>query len=105
MKSIYLGDLVMMKAELLKEGESFKIGRSAIKAGDILRCFSVEGNVRLFINKRTGTAYAFAMEVLAAKFNAIGFDGIEPIDAPAKFEGMVDVDGEQFAHYSGVKLD
>jgi hypothetical protein len=29
------------------------------------------------------------------------------IDAnkPAKFEGMVDVDGEYFTHYSGVRLD
>jgi hypothetical protein len=31
------------------------------------------------------------------------FEGVTPAKA-AKFEGMSDVDGEQFAHYSGVVL-
>ena len=84
MTNIYLGDLVILKAELLQEGESFKLGRSTLKAGDILRCFSVDGNLRQFINKRTGTAYVFNMTVLASKFNAVGFDGLESIDSPSE---------------------
>ncbi len=30
---------------------------------------------------------------------------LHPSTAPAKFEGMVDVGGEQFAHFSNVALD
>jgi hypothetical protein len=83
MPTIYPGDLVTLKSELLKEGESFKMVRSTLKAGDILRCIGTDGSVRIFVSKRTGTIYAFEMRVLAAKFNAVGFDGLESIDAPA----------------------
>jgi hypothetical protein len=78
-KSISLGYQVMLKQDLLKEGESFKLGRATLKSTDILRCISVDGEHRVFVNQRTGTAYCFAMPVLAAKFNAIGFDGLEEI--------------------------
>jgi hypothetical protein len=76
---IYLGDLVMLKPGLLQDGESFKVGRAQLRADDVLRCFSVDGDVRQFISRRTGASLAFKVSTLADKFNAIGFDGLEDI--------------------------
>jgi hypothetical protein len=76
---IYLGDLVMLKSGQLQAGESFKIGRAQLRADDLLRCISVEGDVRQFVSRRTGASFAFAVSTLATKFSGIGFDGIEDI--------------------------
>lgn len=80
-KTISLGYLVQLKPGLLQENESFKLGRAHLKASDVLRCISVDGDVRQFVSKRTGTVMAFNMNTLAAKFYAIGFDGYEEIAA------------------------
>lgn len=77
---IFLGDLIQVKTDLLHPGESFKIGRAHLKSDDVLRCISVEGNVRTCVVRRTGTAFAFTLETLASMFEAIGFDGLEPIE-------------------------
>jgi hypothetical protein len=76
---IYLGDLIQLKTGLLQTGESFKVGRAQLRAEDILRCISVDGEVRQFVSRRTGARFAFKISTLVEKFNAIGFDGLEDI--------------------------
>ena len=76
---IYPGDLVMLKSNLLGDGECFKVGRAKLQASDILRCIATDGDVRLFVSRRTGANFPFSLETLRTKFNMIGFDGLEEI--------------------------
>lgn len=76
---IYPGELLQLKSGLLQPGESFKIGRASILPNDVFRCIGTDTNSRLLVVRRTGTGFNFTLETLASKFEAIGFDGLEPI--------------------------
>lgn len=76
---IYPGYLIQLKAGLLQDGESFKMGRASLKPCEVLRCIGTDVDARIFVVRRTGTAFKFSFETIASKFELIGFDGLEAI--------------------------